>query len=106
MIKQITRRGFLTAILGAACAPAIVKANNLMKLSAGGVIIPQNAGELVSMDGQTFIKKLAGDFDGESISIGRGLTKSHFVVDELPWISFPHNPKVITSDPFKIRSIT
>lgn len=106
MTKQITRRGFLTSILGAACAPAIVKANNIMKLSPGGIIIPQNAGELVSMDGQSFIKKLAGDFDGDSISIGRGFTKSHFVVDELPWISFPHNPKAITTNPFKIRSIT
>jgi len=106
MTKHITRRGFMSALLGAACAPAIVKASNIMKLSAGGVIIPQNAGELVSMDGQTFIKKFAGDFDGDSISIGRGLTKSHFAVDELSWISFPHNPKVITSDPFKIRSIT
>ncbi len=106
MTKQITRRGFMSALLGTACAPAIVKANNIMKLSAGGIIVPQNAGELVLMDGQTFIKKFAGDFDGDSISIGRGFTEQRVTVDGRNWISFPHNPKLINSNPYKVRSIS
>jgi hypothetical protein len=37
---ELTRRGFLQAILAAGTAPAICKAANLMKVS--GIIVPEN----------------------------------------------------------------
>lgn len=44
----MNRRGFLGAILAAGCAPAIVRASSLMKVS--GIIIPTTA-EVIAVNG-------------------------------------------------------
>ena len=52
----ISRRGFLTAMLAAGAAPAIVKADSLMK-----IVVPSKKIVLVHS-----LVRLAGDFDGDT----------------------------------------
>lgn len=91
MNKGISRRGFLSGMLAAACAPAIVKAGNLMKISSAGILIPEKAGELIVMDDQQYLKKLAADFDGDTM-VSRCSTNTVVRIDPAIWYSFPYNP--------------
>ena len=92
---MISRRGFLKGMLGLAAAPAICKAENLMKIIVPSqeLIIPdQKLGRgmtepIVHVDEAAFYK--AGDYDGDSISfheinVSEGLTQYILSQKHLP----------------------
>jgi hypothetical protein len=66
----MNRRGFLGAMLAAASAPAIVKAENLMK-----IMVPKEKKILT-------LSALAGDFDGDVI-VDSSLTRKMFYWEEV-----------------------
>lgn len=56
----MNRRGFLKGMLGLAAAPAIVRAESLMKIAAPKIIVPKEKKILT-------LSALAADFDGDVV---------------------------------------
>ena len=75
------RRGFLKGLLGGAAAimaaPAIVRAESLMKIAVPNKLARN------SIYGAR-VPWLAGDFDGDVVQV-RGMTKSMYFIDEAAW---------------------
>lgn len=105
---MINRRGFLKGMLGLAAAPAICKAENLMKIFVPSqeLIIPdQNLGRgmtnsIIHIDEAGF---LGGDFDGDTISFHEltDYTLSHQILSQKHML-----PEVVARQERERKAIT
>lgn len=88
----ISRRGFLAGMLAACAAPAIVKAESLMKVVAPKEVwVPNSKILTLSCVGDSRTSVLDGcltNANGAMSSLlpGRGLTRSYYAIDESVFI--------------------
>lgn len=81
----MNRRGFLGAMLGAMAAPAIVKAENLMK-----IVVPKK--EIVFPDYVGLLASFAADFDGDAVTM-RGHTRLFTHIDQMGFFPYRKSPE-------------
>jgi hypothetical protein len=82
----MNRRGFLGAMLGAVAAPAVVKAENLMK-----IIVPKRTGIIFWPERRIL---LSGDFDGDVLNWGNMVWKPE-LIRVLPTVRTSTKPLII-----------
>jgi len=85
--KSMNRRGFLGAILAASAAPAIVRAESLMRVS--GIVMPKWA-QTAKVTGSILIVSHHGMALGDIFTIAG--TRKNFVVTQLD----PHSNRIVT----------
>lgn len=99
MSAIITRRGFLAGMLALGTAPAVVKADSLMK-----IVVPKR--EIILLSSLDILNALNSNFDGDTHSVLHRIRSSR--QDEFGEAFFPTiilSPDELGVNPWKIKNI-